>query len=54
MKWFDKDHPPVKLEFTPWEQDPTELIEEERREREKQWWANYEAPDYGGTDDEEF
>ena len=29
-----------------------DLIEEERREREKQWWANYEADFYGGTDDE--
>lgn len=53
MGWFDKDHPPVKLpEYIPWEEDPVELVEEERRYREREFWRSY--PDDTEYDDGEY
>lgn len=38
-----RDYPPVSFPAcVPWEQDPAELIEEERIERERRFWENIE------------
>lgn len=49
-----KKYPPVELPpYTPWVEDPAKLIEEERLEREKAFWAVGIDHGYNGKEKED-